>query len=115
MKEIKEQRTPLRADLPKLLSQLETPPEEFTPVPFWFFNDRPDEERIRKQLADYKEKGVDAIVLHPRIGIPQELAYLSEDYFQAVRYWSAMWLHVPLPASPERYLSKSQGGTAGSL
>ena len=86
MKEIKEQRTPLRADLPKLLSQLETPPEEFTPVPFWFFNDRPDEERIRKQLADYKEKGVDAIVLHPRIGIPQELAYLSEDYFQAVRF-----------------------------
>ena len=29
---------------------------------------------------------MDAIVLHPRIGIPEDIPYLSETYFQAVRF-----------------------------
>ena len=70
----------------QLLRAIENPPEEFTPVPFWFFNDRPDEGKILRELKDYKEKGVDAIVLHPRIGIPEDIPYLSETYFQAVRF-----------------------------
>ena len=32
------------------------------------------------------EKGVNAIVLHPRIGIPKEVEYLSSEYFKAVRF-----------------------------
>ncbi|MCM1304930.1 MAG: hypothetical protein NC306_12630 [Butyrivibrio sp.] len=32
------------------------------------------------------DKGVEGIVLHPRIGIPEEIPYLSEAYFKAVRY-----------------------------
>ena len=70
----------------QLLQAIENPPEEFTPVPFWFFNDRPEEGKILRELKDYKEKGVDAIVLHPRIGIPEDIPYLSEAYFQAVRF-----------------------------
>ena len=70
----------------QLLRAIENPPEEFSPVPFWFFNDRPDEGKILRELKDYKEKGVDAIVLHPRIGIPEDIPYLSEAYFQAVRF-----------------------------
>ena len=62
------------------------PSEEYTPIPFWFFNDAPDEERIRKQLEDYVEKGVNGIVLHPRIGVPKELPYLSEAYFDVVKF-----------------------------
>ena len=54
----------------QLLRAIENPPEEFSPVPFWFFNDRPDEEKI----------------LHPRIGIPEDIPYLSDAYFQAVRF-----------------------------
>ena len=70
----------------RLLKQLQDPSEEFTPVPFWFFNDRPDEEKIAQELKDYKQKGVDAFVLHPRIGIPEDIPYLSDAYFQSVRF-----------------------------
>lgn len=62
------------------------PADEFTPIPFWFFNDTADYEKIRKQLEDYVEKGVNGIVLHPRIGVPKELPYLSETYFDVVKF-----------------------------
>ena len=70
----------------QLWKELQTPSEEFTPIPFWFFNDTPDEDRMRKQLEDYVKKGVNGIVLHPRIGVPKEVSYLSDKYFQAVRF-----------------------------
>jgi len=73
-------------NLSLLLEELQNPSAEFTPIPFWFFNDEPDEERIQKQLADYAEKGVNGIVLHPRIGLPDTLPYLSEDYFKWIRF-----------------------------
>ena len=49
-------------------------------------NDRPDQEKIAEQLKDIKAKGVDAIVLHPRIGIPEDVPYLSDAWFQTVRF-----------------------------
>ena len=51
----------------QFLNNIKNPPGEFTPVPFWFLNDVPDEDKIGRQLADYMNKGVEAIVLHPRI------------------------------------------------
>ena len=72
--------------LETLVKQIQNPSAEFTPVPFWFFNDDPDEEKIAAQLADYVDKGVNAIVLHPRIGVPKTLEYLSEEYFKAIRF-----------------------------
>lgn len=69
-----------------LLNNLLNPPMEFTPIPFWFYNDAPDKEKIKKQFTDYMEKGVNGIVLHPRIGIPKSLEYLSEEYFRVVKY-----------------------------
>ena len=72
--------------LEQFLDGIKNPPGEFTPIPFWFFNDKPDRETISRQLADYVEKGVEGIVLHPRIGIPEEISYLSEAYFQVVKY-----------------------------
>ena len=70
----------------KLLQEILKPSEEFTPIPFWFFNDEPDEEKIKEQLQDYVEKGVHGFVLHPRIGVPESVPYLSEAYFKAVRF-----------------------------
>ena len=70
----------------ELLKKIMDPGEEFTPIPFWFFNDAPDMDKIRRQLEDYVEKGVNGIVLHPRIGIPENVPYLSECYFTAVKY-----------------------------
>jgi len=74
------------SQMEQLWKEIQNPSEEFTPIPFWFFNDMPDEDRMRKQLEDYVEKGVNGIVLHPRIGVPKEVPYLSEKYFQAVRF-----------------------------
>lgn len=70
----------------ELIRELQTPGTEFSPVPFWFFNDAFEEERVRKQLEDYVEKGVNGFVLHPRIGVPEDMPYLSERYFEAVRF-----------------------------
>ncbi|MGN0169070.1 MAG: hypothetical protein ACI4AB_13620 [Acetatifactor sp.] len=69
-----------------LIQELLHPGTEFSPIPFWFFNDAFDEERVRKQLEDYVEKGVNGFVLHPRIGVPEDLPYLSEGYFDAVKF-----------------------------
>lgn len=70
----------------ELVCNIQSPGIEFSPIPFWFFNDTFDEERIRKQLEDYVEKGVNGFVLHPRIGVPRDMQYLSETYFEAVRF-----------------------------
>ena len=70
----------------ELIREIQTPGTEFSPVPFWFFNDAFEEERVRKQLEDYVEKGVNGFVLHPRIGVPEDMPYLSERYFEAVRF-----------------------------
>ena len=69
-----------------IIENLMHPSAEFTPIPFWFFNDAFDKDKIRRQLSDYVEKGVNGIVLHPRIGIQDSLEYLSEEYFHAVKY-----------------------------
>ncbi len=69
-----------------LIRELVCPGTEFTPMPFWFFNDAFDREKVRKQLEDYVEKGVNGFVLHPRIGVPKDLPYLSDIYFKAVKY-----------------------------
>lgn len=72
--------------LEKFLDDIINPDKEFTPIPFWFFNDKPDEKKIMQQLADYVDKGVNGIILHPRIGIPEEIPYLSKAYFDVVKY-----------------------------
>lgn len=69
-----------------ILRELLHPGQEYTPMPFWFFNDAFDEGRVQSQLEDFVEKGVNGFVLHPRIGVPEEMPYLSEQYFRAVRF-----------------------------
>lgn len=69
-----------------LVEALRFPDEEFSPAPFWFFNDAFDEKRVRDELEDYVAKGVNAFVLHPRIGVPKDMPYLSETYFDAVKF-----------------------------
>ena len=68
----------------ELLGDILSPSGEFSPVPCCFFNDRPEKEKIKAQLEDFVQKGVCAFVLHPRIGIPEEIPYLSEAFFETV-------------------------------
>lgn len=72
----------MQKNIKTLMDELNGNLEEYSPIPFWFLNDELTKERLQAQLEDFKEKGVDGVVLHPRIGIPKELEYLSEEYFE---------------------------------
>lgn len=67
-----------------LKKQFINPPDEFTPIPFWFWNDHLTKEEIIRQIHDFKEKGVMGFVLHPRIGIPKDIIYLSDDFMELI-------------------------------
>ncbi|WP_159888344.1 glycosylhydrolase-like jelly roll fold domain-containing protein [Paenibacillus puerhi] len=60
------------------------PSEEFTPIPFWFWNDDLNEEELLRQIGDFADKGVMGFVIHPRLGIPESIPYLSDTFMQLV-------------------------------
>jgi hypothetical protein len=63
-----------------------TPEDEFTPIPFWFWNGDLEENEIRRQIHDFKAKGVMGFVIHPRIGIPKHIEYLSDKFMELVKF-----------------------------
>ena len=67
------------------INHLLNPPRAYTPMPFWFLNDRLDHETIRQQIQGFRDKGIYGFVLHPRIGLPDDLDYLSEAFFSYLR------------------------------
>ena len=67
------------------LDQWLHPPVDYSQCPFWFWNDALDEEEIVRQIADFQEHGVDAFLIHPRIGLPMDIGWLSEKLFHFMR------------------------------
>ena len=67
-----------------LIEKLKNPPAEFSPIPFWFLNDDLNDDEIVRQLTDFCEKGVGGVVLHPRIGIPESISYLSDEFMHYI-------------------------------
>ena len=63
--------------------QFHTPPREFAPVPFWFWNGDLREEELLRQLRELKAKGCGGFILEPRHGL--RVPFLSERWFQLVR------------------------------
>jgi len=55
-----------------------SPPSEYGPMPFWFWNDDLDEEEILRQIGDFQRHGAGGFVIHPRVGLPRRLAWMSE-------------------------------------
>lgn len=68
----------------KIIQILSEPEREFTAVPFWFLNDDLSEETIQCQLRDFAAHGIYGVVLHPRIGLPKRIAYLSDTFFHYI-------------------------------
>jgi hypothetical protein len=69
-------------DLPKgLLS----PPAEFSVMPFWFWNDDLKDDEIIRQISDFEAHGVYGFVIHPRIGLPENITWLSSRMIDAMR------------------------------
>ena len=71
--------------LNSLINEILHPGKEFTPIPFWFLNDHLTDEEIIRQLKEFRSKGVWGVFLHPRIGIPESIAYLSDDFMHYIR------------------------------
>ena len=44
-----------------------TPPQGFSPVPFWFWNDELKKDEIVKQINDMYSKEIDGFVIHPLV------------------------------------------------
>lgn len=53
------------------------PPREFSVMPFWFWNDTLKDDEIIRQIADFETNGVYGFVIHPRIGLPETIGWLS--------------------------------------
>ena len=70
----------------EIIRNLRNPPKEFSPVPFWFLNDRLEKDELKRQLTDFNDKGVNGVVLHPRMGLPDDFEYLSEEYFDIIKF-----------------------------
>jgi hypothetical protein len=60
------------------LSAFADPPREFSLLPFWFWNDALAEAEILRQIADFQAHGVHGFVLHPRVGLPRSIGWMSE-------------------------------------
>jgi len=54
------------------------PPHAYSVMPFWFWNDDLDESEIVRQIADFQSHGVHGFVIHPRVGLPRTLGWMSD-------------------------------------
>src|SRR4030042_4383000 len=74
--------TQIRAqDVPK---EFVDPPHEFSVMPFWFWNDTLKDEEILRQIADFEAHGVYGFVIHPRIGLPENVKWLGPEMIHAM-------------------------------
>lgn len=62
------------------------PPAEFSLVPFWFWNDALTREGISMQMEAFRQHGVHAFVIHPRVGLPRSLGWMSEELLALMRF-----------------------------
>ena len=67
-----------------LKSAFLSPGDEFSPIPFWFWNDALSDEKLTAQLHSFYEKGIRGVIIHPRKGLPNEDRYLSEAFLSHV-------------------------------
>jgi len=58
-------------------ADLTHPPVEFSVIPFWFWNDVLEADEILRQIDDFQQHGVDGFVIHPRVGLPRDLGWMS--------------------------------------
>ncbi|MBQ3761782.1 MAG: hypothetical protein II875_07215 [Clostridia bacterium] len=68
------------------VQRLLKPDSEFSPFPFWFLNGELEESEIDRQLQDFADKGINGVVLHPRIGLSRETGYMTPRYLELIRH-----------------------------
>jgi hypothetical protein len=60
------------------------PPREFSLMPFWFWNDTLKDQEIVRQIDDFEKHGVYGFVIHPRIGLPENIKWLGPEMIHAM-------------------------------
>lgn len=79
------EKSPVSPAPPGLPEAWAAPPAEFSLCPFWFWNDDLRESEVERQIDDFQRHGVDAFVIHPRVGLPRSIGFLSERWMALVR------------------------------
>ncbi len=59
---------------------------EFGIMPFWFVNGAMEYDEMAYQLKEYKAKGIPGIYVHARFGTLENTGYLTEDWFDRLRF-----------------------------
>ncbi len=60
------------------------PGPSYSPMPFWFWNDTLDKNELIHQLDSFHRKGIDGVVIHPRLGM-SGVGYLSDEFLALVK------------------------------
>lgn len=63
-----------------------SPGAAYSPLPFWFWNDRLTKEELTRQIDDFRAHGVMGFVIHPRKGLDRSIGYMTEAYLALVRH-----------------------------
>lgn len=59
---------------------------EFGPIPFWFWNDDLTQDELLRQIDDFQRHGVHGFVIHPRVGLPREVVWMSDVWLDFVEF-----------------------------
>ncbi len=62
------------------------PPREHSLLPFWFWNDDLQLNELTRQIDDFESHGVFGFVLHPRVGLPRHLGWMSDGLLARMRH-----------------------------
>ncbi len=68
-----------------MMNKFVSPSREFSMAPFWFWNDALDEAEILRQITDFEARGVYGFVIHPRVGLPRDIGWMSDRMLHFMR------------------------------
>ena len=54
----------------------------YASMPFWSWNDKLEEEELRRQIQDMKRLGMSGFFMHARCGL--ETDYMSDEWFDCI-------------------------------
>lgn len=74
----------MKKKLQGFLENFVNPPENYGPIPFWFWNDDLKNEHLLFQIEQMYAKGIREFLIHARLGL--QVPYLSETWFEKVAF-----------------------------